>query len=153
MKKSILLFLLCIVLIIIGVCVYFVINNNETFNISAEEYFNVNNEENEISADNLNMFSSPKPAEGGAFGQVTRTLKEGTITNSGATIILTNRTNVKFNYMPWLTIEKKVNNEWIEVTPKDNNNISSGLDIIPNTSVEVYLDWSKYYGTLEKRRV
>ena len=111
MKKNVIL-LLCIILIIIGICIYFIISNNETFDKSAEEYFNMSNKVQEDTVSNSNIFSSPKTAEGGAFGQVTRTLKEDTITNSGATIIITNRTNVKFDYMAWFSIEQKVSDEW-----------------------------------------
>ena len=96
------------------------------------------------------MFSHTKTAEGGKFGQVTRTLKEDTITNSGVTVIITNRTNVKFDYIAWFSLEQKINNEWIKIESNDANNEEiESTYIMPNESIEMKLDWGKSYGILK----
>ena len=151
--KKIVFLLLCIVLIIISIFI-FLITSSDTYNQSAEEFFNINNKNDEITASNLNIILESKTAEGGIFGQITRSIKTETITSSCAVIIVTNRTNVKFGYTMWFSIEKKVNNEWLEISNKDINNIDfESVFIMPNKSVEIKLDWSKSYGNLKKREL
>ena len=152
MKKKTILVLLCIILTIV-LLLFLII---EKVNKKDENVSGIVNLQNNINNQKENDITTEEEQEtilNGNFGEINRIFKDGSITNTSATILLINRTNIKFNYMLWFTIEKKENNEWIEVELKNDNDISSAFDIMPNTSVEAYLDWSKYYGILEKRRV
>ena len=155
MKKRI--FLILFIILIVITILAFIITNSDTYSESAEEYFsriNKNNENTQQIADN-SIFSEPKEAEDGNLGEVTRKIKEGTVTNSGVTLIITNRTNVKFSHSAWFSIEEKENDKWVAISSKEDMNGMYEIynTIMPNKSVELKLDWSKVYGTLKKRRI
>ena len=44
-------------------------------------------------------------------------IKEGTLTNTGATLVLTNRTNLKYTYGESYDIEYMEDGGWIKVKP------------------------------------
>lgn len=152
MKNRIFL-LLFIILLIITIFIFF-ITSSDTYNENAEQFFNTFNTNNrdtqQIVNNDTNMFSEQKMAEGGNIGEVTRELQEGTVTNTSATIIIVNRTNVKFDCVVWYSIEKQINDEWLEISSKSINDINMESNIImPNKSVELKLDWTNVYGELK----
>ena len=75
-------------------------------------------------------------------------IKEGTVSATGATIIIEDDNEQPYNYTTWYRIDKEVNGQWIALEPIDDNNISDELSLYQN--FEFQIDWSNIYGTLEK---
>lgn len=77
-------------------------------------------------------------------------IKEGTLTEEGVTIIITDYSGNKYSYGTWFKIEKYENGNWIELNfIHDNiafNSIAYGTDI--NGKLELTHDWSYMYGKL-----
>lgn len=83
---------------------------------------------------------------------ITLSLKNNTLSNTGATFILKNNTDKEYGYGPEYIIETKSNDEWKEVdtitgTPLVWNTITYILKA--NEEKELNVDWSYGYGELE----
>ena len=78
---------------------------------------------------------------------VTLTLKEGTLTNTGATFILKNEGNINYNYGPAWEIEMKQDNEWHKIDVVLNFN-SPSYQLSVNESKELNINWENSYGKL-----
>lgn len=74
-------------------------------------------------------------------------IKDGTLTPSGATVVLTN----SYGYDRWFRIDKEENGEWKEAeTINDNYSFTAeGYLTNGNSEVEIPIDWTDLYGTLE----
>ncbi len=81
---------------------------------------------------------------------ITMSIKEGTLTNTGATLVLTNRTNLKYTYGESYDIEYMEDGGWIKVKPiiKDYGFISIGYTLRPNERAEIKKNWEWLYGKL-----
>ncbi len=82
---------------------------------------------------------------------VSMVIKEGTLTNTRATIIITDLSNDDNTYGAWFRIDKKVNEKWKEaprLTDNDDWNLI-GYHVDENNKLELEEDWSYIYGELE----
>lgn len=129
MKKVIIFFciILAIIIIIVGI-LYFKNNRLSFLNSNIEN--NVNIEENVENASSISMV-----------------IKDGTLTPSGATVVLTN----SYGYDRWFRIDKEENGEWKEAeTINDNYSFTAEAYLTNgNSEVEIPIDWTDLYGTLE----
>ena len=79
-------------------------------------------------------------------------IKEGTLTKTGATIIITDLNEEKYTYGEYFRIDKKEDNGWQELKPIIKNYAfnSIGYLVNENNQLELNHDWSILYGSLEK---
>lgn len=77
-------------------------------------------------------------------------IKEGTLTNSSATIII-NDSNSNHIFGEWFRIDERVNGKWQEVShlTDDISWISIGYNVNKDKTIELYEDWSNIYGELD----
>lgn len=77
-------------------------------------------------------------------------IKENTLTNVSATIILKNDTTDVYIYGEVYTIEKEVNGKWWKLKPIQNIGFHAPAhEIKPDQSIEIPLNWDHYYGILD----
>lgn len=78
------------------------------------------------------------------------TFKKGTLTNTCATIIITDNIS-SHTYGEWFRIDEKVNGKWQEVSRLiDNDNwLLIGYVADKNNKIELDEDWSYIYGELK----
>lgn len=80
-------------------------------------------------------------------------IKEGTLTKSGATIIIIDRTlDEKHTYGESFRIEKKENNKWtkLDTILKDYGFNAIGYHVDENKKLEMEVNWKWLYGNLKK---
>ncbi|MBD8038814.1 hypothetical protein H9635_18885 [Solibacillus sp. A46] len=105
-----------------------------------------------LTACSRNIESEPTP-----FGTVnspdslTMNTKPGTVTPTGLTVIIENRSNERFVYGQYFTVEKKSEGNWYEVPILEEaySFIDLGHNVAPLQSVEWVVDWEGYYGVLD----
>ena len=78
---------------------------------------------------------------------VTLTLKEGTLTDTGATFILKNESNTNYGYGPAWEIEMKQADKWHKIDVVLNFN-SPSYQLSVNESKELNINWENSYGKL-----
>lgn len=131
MKKVIIFFCIILAIIIIIVGILYFKNNGLSF-LNSNIKNDVNIEEN---GDVENASS------------ISMVIKDGTLTPSGATVVLTN----SYGYDRWFRIDKEENGEWKEAeTINDNYSFTAEAYLTNgNSEVEIPIDWTDLYGTLE----
>ena len=97
MKKNIIVVISLIILISLSFFIF-----RQLYNIKNKKGSDINISEK--------IHTDKETIEKGNFGEISRIFKEESITNTGCTILLINRTNIMFNYSHWFVIEKKENN-------------------------------------------
>ena len=131
MKKVIILLciILAIIIIIVGI-LYFKNNGLSFLNSNIENDVNIEDNRNVENASDISMV-----------------IKDGTLTPSGATVVLTN----SYGYDRWFRIDKEENGEWKEAeTINDNYSFTAEAYLTNgNSEVEIPIDWTDLYGTLE----
>lgn len=80
-------------------------------------------------------------------GDVTLSIKEGTLTKKGATLILTNNSDKNFSYGEPYEIEVKKDDVWHKINV-ELSFILPSYSLTANESVEIELDWEEGYGVL-----
>lgn len=81
---------------------------------------------------------------------VSMTIKEDTLTNKGATVIITDTSDRNNIYGEGYQLEKEENGVWVEMKPKhDMTFISIGYSVNENHTLELKVNWDYHYGTLE----
>ena len=80
---------------------------------------------------------------------VIMTIKEGTLTNKNATLVLTNNSDKNFQYGNPYEIEIKKDGEWHKINVELYFNLSL-FQLSANESNEIDLDWENGYGKLAK---
>lgn len=85
---------------------------------------------------------------------ISMSVKDGTLTPKGATIILKNNTDKAYWYEPAYNIEKKEDNKWSEIILDEPLTWNSVIFILePGEEKEISIEWSNTgYGILEKRQ-
>ena len=78
---------------------------------------------------------------------VIMTIKEGTLTNKSATIVLTNNSDKNFQYGDPYEIEIKKNGEWHKINIELYFNMPA-FQLSAKESKEIELDWENGYGKL-----
>ncbi len=80
---------------------------------------------------------------------VTMNIKENTLTKSGATIIITDNNKVKYTYLKYYKLEKRIDHIWYELKPSGDVLFDEmGYLVDDNNELEMDIDWSKTYGNL-----
>lgn len=80
---------------------------------------------------------------------VIMTIKEGTLTNKSATLVLTNNSDKNFQYGNTYEIEIKKDGEWHKINVELNFDIPA-FPLSSKESKEIELDWENGYGKLAK---
>ncbi len=80
---------------------------------------------------------------------VIMTIKEGTLTNKSATLLLTNNSDNNIQYGTPYEIEIKKDGEWHKINVELYFNLSL-FQLSANESKEIDLDWENGYGKLSK---
>ena len=78
---------------------------------------------------------------------VIMTIKEGTLTNKSATLVLTNHSDKNFQYGDPYEIEIKKDGEWHKINVKLNFDMPA-FQLSAKESKEIELDWENGYGKL-----
>ena len=78
-------------------------------------------------------------------------IKDNTLTNNGATIIVKNNTDKQYSYDEWYQIDKKEDGKWKALEIVNENHITNLLAHIleKNSQNEEKINWSMLYGKLE----
>ena len=131
MKKVIILLciILAIIIIIVGI-LYFKNNGLSFLNSNIKNDVNIEENGDVENASDISMV-----------------IKDGTLTPSGATVVLTN----SYGYDRWYRIDKEENGEWKEAqTINENYSFTAEAYLTNgNSEVEIPIDWTDLYGTLE----
>ncbi len=82
---------------------------------------------------------------------VSLTIKSGTLTNTSATVIISDLNNQKNSYGQWFRIDKKENCNWKEVDTISDNYafIALAYNVGEDGTLEMKQDWKDLYGELE----
>lgn len=80
-------------------------------------------------------------------GDVLMSIKDGTLKNTGATLILTNNSDKEFQYGNPYKIEIKQNGEWYKI-PVEINFTLPAFSLKSKESKEIDLNWENVYGKL-----
>ena len=80
---------------------------------------------------------------------VIMTIKEGTLTNKSATLVLTNNSDKNFQYGNPYGIEIKKDGEWHKINVELNFDMPA-FQLLSKESKEIELDWENEYGKLAK---
>lgn len=80
---------------------------------------------------------------------VIMTIKEGTLTNKSATLVLTNNNDKNFQYGNPYEIEIKKDGEWHKINVELNFDMPA-FKLLSKESKEIELDWENEYGKLAK---
>ena len=80
---------------------------------------------------------------------VIMTIKEGTLTNKSATLVLTNNSDKNFQYGNPYEIEIKKDGEWHKINVELNFDMPA-FPLSSKESKEIELDWENGYGKLPK---
>ena len=80
---------------------------------------------------------------------VIMTIKEGTLTNKSATLVLTNNSDKNFQYGNTYEIEIKKDGEWHKINVELNFDMPA-FPLLSKESKEIELDWENGYGKLAK---
>ena len=85
------------------------------------------------------------------YSQISLSIKDNTLTNTRATIIISDISEQENTYGEWFRIDKKTNGFWEELKPIDDNYVFKDIafKIGENHQLEMNMDWSKLYGELE----
>lgn len=80
-------------------------------------------------------------------GDVSMSIKDGTLKNTGATLILTNNSDKEFQYGNPYKIEIKQNGEWYKINVEINFTLPA-FSLKSKESKEIELNWENGYGKL-----
>ena len=80
---------------------------------------------------------------------VIMTIKEGTLTNKSATLVLTNNSDKNFQYGNTYEIEIKKDGEWHKINVELNFTMP-GFQLSARENNEIEINWENGYGKLEK---
>lgn len=80
---------------------------------------------------------------------VNMSIKDKTLSNTQATVILSNYDNITYEYGDGFVIEYKKGNTWYQMKQSYKfNTIAIAYSILPNEEKELVINWKDIYGTL-----
>lgn len=97
----------------------------------------------------FHSISAPKVT---TIDNVSMTIKNRTLSNKQATIVITNKSKKKCSFGEEYVIEKKICGKWFKIKEK-NSDIwweLVGYEVLPNESEEFKINWTTIYGKLKK---
>lgn len=142
-NKWILIFEIIIIVIIISAIIFLISKNIQK---SDDNSYNIQNTtKTSLQEDNSNEENFEKIAS-----NITMTIKEGTLTNEGATVIITDKNEKKYDYGRWFIIEKKQNGNWVKLELLNPQDTVYGIAIERGNEevVEIDVNWTEQYGKL-----
>lgn len=151
MKRFLLFFVFFIILITLFFSINYLFNNKTNVTNADTNILNTDNTNDEHILSTETSYDSLKSTD---ISNVTMSIKEGTLTKTGATVIITDANEIPYiAYGFDYTIEKKYNNDWVklELLPDANSDPSYNENAIimgEDRKLEMDLDWSKLYGEL-----
>ena len=86
------------------------------------------------------------------FPGVTMTIKEGTVTPNGLTVIFENKSKSEATYGEFFAIEKKIEGKWYQLAVVIEGNYafnSIGYNLNPEEKKEFEVNWNWLYGSLD----
>lgn len=81
---------------------------------------------------------------------ITLSIKENTLTNTSATIIITDNSNKKHTYGNEFLIERKIKNTWYKLAAQETWWEPIGYEVDENNKLELPQNWESIYGKLKK---
>lgn len=140
MKKSSIAIILGIVILIVIIMINYNYNTNDLNQNSNDKV--LNNVQNNTNGGSLIDRT---------IDNIIINIKEGTLTKTSATVIITNNNEKSYSYDEWYRIEKEENEEWEKIEEKDSYVFTEMVYIMEkNSKIELKIDWSNVYGELEK---
>ena len=117
--------------------------------IALKRKYVVNNISNNLNSAKLDLTNNNDERN---VKKVKMSIKEGTLTQSSASIIILDNNDTPYAYDEWFRIDRKVNNKWEEVNRINNNYIVRDIayDIRKNKKLETTVKWGDLYGELKK---
>lgn len=96
---------------------------------------------------NNNTYSTEKIED-----KISMIIKDGTLTKTKATIIITDNNEQHYLYDEWFRIDKKEDGKWrkAEIINNEYSFIAIGYKPDKNGRIELVVDWENLYGSLEK---
>ena len=91
-------------------------------------------------------------AEFNPADNITMEIVEGTLTNTGATIVITDLSEENNTYGEWYRIDKLEDGKWYELEDKiagENAWIAIGYKTDENNQLQLDIGWESLYGALE----
>ncbi len=153
MKKILKIILVCILVILICVLLGYIVENKF---IKKEDNADNSIITHTVENKNLNITILDDEYDNNlsnrTLDKVSMTIKEGTLSKTGAIIIIKDENDSHYLYGEYYRIEKKENDEWKKLEIKDNNGTFNDVGIYPKKDgiLEMTLDWEKMYGKLKK---
>lgn len=145
---------IAIALIIIGIILYAVFFRNDTSQSNNVLVLKANNTNTttRINDRNANLTEEEYNTlkEKRTTYKVNLKIKENTLTNTGATIIITDTNELPYSYGEAYKIQKLENNEWKDIKTKNGyafNDLAYNTD--ENGKLEMKLNWNDMYGSLK----
>ena len=144
MKNKLILIFGAIIIVLVVIILLFIISKN-----TQKSYINSNVTQNTTKT-NLQENNSNEENLGKIANNITMTIKEGTLTNEGATVIITDKNEKKYNYGRWFIIEKKQNGNWVKLELLNPQDTVYGIAIERGNEevVEIDVNWTEQYGKL-----
>ena len=80
------------------------------------------------------------------------TIKEGTLTKTGATVIIKDNNITPYSYNYWFKIQKKEDGKWVDLEIRDKNYSfpAVAFNLGKDKTFEQKIDWQRIYGRLRK---
>ena len=143
-------FVLIFLTIIVTICMIYVITNifyND--NPSIEQ--NIHSANSNINVAEKNVLSGETDMMR-TVDNVTMLIKEGTLTNKGAVIIISDKNKLPYSYGKWYRIDSNKNGEWVKLEPKNKDYIFDAISyqLGDDGMIELEIDWTNLYGKLKK---
>lgn len=143
---------IAIALIIIGIILYAIFFRNDisqSNNVLVLGAYDVNTT-SQINDRNLTEKEYNTLKEKRTTDKVNLKIKEDTLTNTGATVIITDTNELPYSYDEAYKIQKLENNEWKDIKTKDGyvfNDLAYNTD--KNGKLEMQINWNDLYGSLK----
>lgn len=143
---------IAIALIIIGIILYAVFFRNDISQSNNVLVLGANdvNTTSQINDRNLTEKEYNTLKEKRTTDKVNLKIKEDTLTNTGATVIITDTNELPYSYGEAYKIQKLENNEWKDIKARDGyafNDLAYNTD--ENGKLEMKINWNNLYGSLK----
>lgn len=158
--KSILIISVIIVVVLLGIVYLIKIKDNSEkeiyshTNITDEQNY-VENATHVISNENtsnstVDIANYEEKIKRRTIDNVTMTIKEGTLTTKGATLIIIDNNDIPYEYGKSFIINVRENKEWKILEQENDAIFTLEAYYTKDGKLEMLTDWSKIYGELKK---
>lgn len=154
--KGITIMVTILLIVIVGVCLYNKFTKKDDNNIAKNENIVVLNAVNDTNVDMVDRYANltseeiDKLTSERTLDKVSMEIKEGTLTNKGATIIITDRNELPYSYGEAYKLEKLEEKEWKALWNSYYAKNDVAYIIGRDEKTEIDLNWEEYYKELEK---